>query len=808
MVDSRAKNLFLTTWDGNIWYPTFYDLDTAFGLNNEGENVNNYDVEYHDIIGTKNAFNGESSVLWNNFEQVYADEIQEFYNNLRNNKLVTYDTVMNILYEQQVSKICESNYNYDAIEKYKNPLVEDGDGTYMYCAQGNRLDHLKWWLYNRLNYIDSKYVSSDNEDDCISLRIYTPTVYGGVIPNADAHITPYADQYVNVDYDKNMLKKRGYRGQETTITAPNQIFNDTPMTIFGASRISDIGDLSPLYAGTINVSKGIKLKQLIIGSKASGYSNTNLKVLAIGNNKLLTKLDVSNCPSLTQAIDVSGCTNIKEVYAKGTSTTAVKVPNGGNLKVLHLPNTITNLTILNQPFITDFQCENFSKITTLRLENTPLDSLLIVQQAINSLERVRLTNVNWTLNNSTLLDKFMTLKGLNEKGENTEKAVLTGKIHISGTIPRYYIDDCIDYFGTNITITADTVELYYKCSFYNYDGTLLDVIILEDGEKAVYIEDTPTHEYDYQFLGWSRTPNADKPDSDLTVTSKTNLYAIYDIPYLTTVVLGLVLPTARTETSAVAIKKNVYIIGGYGDGFISEIVKLDTKNGIVTTLNSGLPSERANASAIAIGTNIYIFGGVGSSKLNEIIKIDTKTETVTILNATLPSARQNTSAVVIGNNAYIFGGKGQTLLNEIIKFDTSNETVTKLHTTLPYNANNTSSVVMNDNAYIFGGNAMLNSIVEFDSSSETATTLPTKLPYNVNNSSSVAIGNNAYIFGGDATLDSIVEYDNTSKTITTINNVLPTARTGTSAVAIENDAYVFGGYSNAETNEIIRVIKN
>lgn len=520
MVDSRAKNLFLTTWDGNIWYPTFYDLDTAFGLNNEGENVNNYDVEYHDIIGTKNAFNGESSVLWNNFEQVYADEIQEFYNNLRNNKLVTYDTVMNILYEQQVSKICESNYNYDAIEKYKNPLVEDGDGTYMYCAQGNRLDHLKWWLYNRLNYMDSKYVSSDNEVDYISLRIYTPTVYGGVKPNADAHITPYADQYVNVDYDKNMFKKRGYRGQETTITAPNQIFNDTPMTIFGASRISDIGDLSPLYAGTIDVSKGIKLKQLIIGNKASGYSNTNLKVLTIGNNKLLTKLDVSNCPSLTQAIDASGCTNIKEIYAKGTSTTAVKVPNGGNLETLHLPNTITNLTILNQPFITDFQCENFSKISTLRLENTPLDSLLIVQQAINSLERVRLTNVNWTLDNSTLLDKFMTLKGLNEKGENTEKAVITGSIHINASIYSTDLKRWKNCFGTVLTITANEIIYLYNVKFVDYLGNVLQETIVNGGTTASYTGETPTKptDYDlqekYRFSNWS--PNINEPINDDT----------------------------------------------------------------------------------------------------------------------------------------------------------------------------------------------------------------------------------------------------------------------------------------------------
>jgi N-acetylneuraminic acid mutarotase len=732
MVDSRAKNLFLTTWDGNIWYPTFYDMDTAFGLNNEGVNDFNYNVEYHDVQGSQNVFNGESSVLWNNFEQVYADKIQEFYNNLRNNKLVTYDTVMNILYEQQISKICESNYNYDAVEKYKNPLVEDGIGTYLYVAQGSRLDHLKWWLYNRLNYMDSKYVASDYKDNYITLRIYTPDEYGSVIPNADAHITPYADQYVTVKYDENMFNDRGTHDEESVIEAPNQIFNDTPMIIYGASHISDIGDLSPLYAGTVDVSAGIKLKQLIIGNSASDYSNTNLKVLSIGKNELLTKLDVSNCPSLTQAIDASDCTNIEEIYATGTSATAVKVPNGGNLKVLHLPNTITNLTILNQPFITEFVCGDFNKLNTLRLENTSIDTLSIVQQAINSLERVRLTNVNWTLNDTSLLEKLMTLKGLNEKGENTDKSILTGNVYFNGVIPMYFIDDCIDYFGTNIVITAN----------------------------------------------------------------------------LTTLTLENTLPTARTETSAVAIGNNVYIIGGYDEEFMNEIIRFDTETDAVTTLSSVLPSERANASAVAIGTNIYVFGGEGSSKLNEIVKLDTETETITTLSATLPSARQNTSAVVIGKNAYIFGGKGETLLNEIVKFDTADETVTTLYTKLPYNVNNSSSVAINDIAYVFGGNATLNSIVEFDSSSETVTTLATRLPYNVNNSSSVIIGNSVYIFGGNAMLNSSIEFDSSSGTITTLNNVLPTARIGTSAVAIGNNAYIFGGCSDVETNEIVKVIKN
>ena len=764
MVDSRAKNLFLTTWNGNIWYPTFYDMDTAFGLNNEGVNDFNYNVEYHDVQGSQNVFNGESSVLWNNFEQVYADEIQEFYNNLRNNKLVTYDAVMNVLYKQQISKICENNYNYDAVEKYKNPLVEDGIGTYLYIAQGSRLDHLKWWLYNRINYMDSKYVASDYKDNYITLRIYTPETYGSVTPNADAHITPYADQYVTVKYDENMFNERGTHDVETTITAPNQVFNDTPMIIYGASRISDIGDLSPLYAGTVDVSKGIKLKQLIVGNSASDYSNTNLKTLTIGNNELLTKLDVRNCPSLTQTIDASGCTNIEEIYATGTSATAVKVPNGGNLKTLHLPNTITNLTILNQPFITEFVCWDYSKINTLRIENTPINTLTIVQEAINSLERVRLTNINWTLENSSVLEKLMTLKGLNENGGNTDKAVLTGKIHIKGTVPIFLIDECAVIFGTDLTITADIIKNICICEFIDYDGTILETIEVEKGTYATYSGTTPTRPdedgYYYEFSGWS-------PSISNVIKINTKFIAQYTKnKYVTVLWLNwdgtelqknIVKQNQEISFTGTATKPNDaqykdYVLSGWKDneGYsytVGSTIKTTEDITLTAQFTGTLQSYNVywyNGDTL-LATTIVEYGSqavytgetptkdgetsLGWSLTQNSLTVDTdftiKGETniyaVYPMKLSLPYPVANANNARVGNNMYLFGGiNGTTKYDTILKFDIIGNTITTLNVKLPSTVNeyyNSCGAIEND-IYLtklgqnYDGNAKFNTINE------------------------------------------------------------------------------------------------
>lgn len=140
MMDSRAKNMFWDTIDGNIWYPRMYDMDTCYGLNNEGVLNFGYGLEQHD----PNIYNGENSLFWNNFEQCYSQEIKDMYLSLRASGKISYDNLMMIFKENQVDKICEAQYNEDARFKYLNPVTENNDTTYLYVAQGNRVSHFQW----------------------------------------------------------------------------------------------------------------------------------------------------------------------------------------------------------------------------------------------------------------------------------------------------------------------------------------------------------------------------------------------------------------------------------------------------------------------------------------------------------------------------------------------------------------------------------------------------------------------------------------------------------------------------------------
>lgn len=471
MVDQRAKNMFLTSWGpengsaGYIWRFIFYDNDTCFGINNEGLIAFSYPVEYHDAEGSQQVFNGEQSVLWNNLETCFAPEIEALYRSIRSAGQLSYASVMAVLDDEQCRRWCEAIYNSDARFKYIDPLTEEGNGSYLYAAQGSREEHRKWWTYNRFLYMDSKYNAGDFLSDYATMRLYTPTRWEGVAPEADFTIVPFADQYVRVKYGSYALSVRGKKDVPLTVAAPAIQFNDTETIIYGASRLKSLGSLAGKYAGTIDVSKAVRLTELLIGSGEEGFRNTNLAVLSVGANKMLRTVDVRNCPNLKQPLDLSGCSNLERVYATGTSLTSVVLPPAGILRELSLPETLTNLTIRNQPNLTDetFTLAGVERLTTLKLENMShvnvfglIDRCLALPEVV--LARVRLTGISGGSRGLGTLFGLTAIAGMDENGNNREQSVVTGTYHAEGAV---YISqrDAVRVAYPELTVTYDKLAV-------------------------------------------------------------------------------------------------------------------------------------------------------------------------------------------------------------------------------------------------------------------------------------------------------------------------------------------------------------
>ena len=514
MVDSMAKNMVVSTWDGIIWYPVFYDMDTCFGLNDVGELKFNYDIEFKD----SEVFNGSSSTLWTNVIAAFPSEINTMYETLVAAGF-TYDEIER-RHREYITNIPEAIFNEEAEFKYVNPLIENGNGTYLHVAQGTRMDHFKWWASNRFNYLNSKYFTSNYKTDFITLRMYTPKTLANlaVKPNYDFNITTYASEYVNITFGSTTNGARVLKGVPTKIAAPaNTIFNNTETIIYGASNISNMGDLSSKYLSTIDISKAERLNELIIGNSTSGYTNPYLKTVSFGNNKLLTKIDVRNCTELTGTINLINCENIQTIYAANTKVTSVALPTGGNLKTIQLPDTITNLTIQNQKSLESFSMagSSWTDLTTLRIENTPSINIANIVANSENLAFVRLINADMTYSDFSVLEKLATLKGLDENGNPIETPIVTGKYCAKSASTTALNEMKEKYASVFPDLEIDTLPASFLVRFYNYDGTLLDEQSVESGGHAVDPTtrtddpiDIPVRPADamcssYVFSGWS-----------------------------------------------------------------------------------------------------------------------------------------------------------------------------------------------------------------------------------------------------------------------------------------------------------------
>ena len=490
MVDNRAKNFFPSTFDGVHWLPLPYDMDTAIGINNEGQLVFDYDLEDTDTVSGANVFNGQESVLWCNVRDAFADELASMYADLRNGDTFKYEEVVRRYTEHQ-AVWPEAVWNEDAYEKYLEPLLNDGDGSYLTMLQGNKASQREWWLHNGFRYRDSKYQCGDASKEVITLRCYAV---------GDITVTPYSHIWPRIKYGSYTVTERGKRNVATTLACPLDTMDDTEVYIYSADRLAEIGDLSPLQVGYANFSMAAKLQKLKLGDGASSYKNTHLTELYVGNNDLLSELNIRNCVNLKQAVDLSDCSGLETIYAAGSAVTALTLPVGGKIKTMELPATITNLTIRDQKQLSNLTLAGYTNISTLRIENTPNVPLESIIRGSTALSRVRLVGVEWNAtsadNLTFCINKLMKCGGMDAAGNNTDKAVISGRVYVK-SISAETLENIYTNFPDLVVVVNGVVN--YMVRYLNYDGTLLYRLTVAEGGDAIdpvalgYIE-APTRE--------------------------------------------------------------------------------------------------------------------------------------------------------------------------------------------------------------------------------------------------------------------------------------------------------------------------
>lgn len=556
MTDNHAKNSF---WhygksndldsDGNPirkWDLCFdYDNDTALGIDNYGRMTYRYGYEEIDYVdGTSDwVWNAPQHVFFLRLRELFDAELSELYTELESTGCWSATSLINQFNDWQM-QFPEELWRLDILRKYIRTYTTSFINGKAYPeflterANGRKKTQRSQFERNQEKYMSSKFSGTVASADDIILRCSVPNTELVVEPNFDMHLTPFSYVYLNVKYNTSPpIKIRAVPNQEYTIPYTDALADI--IEIYSASCLKSIGDLSACYLTNGTFAQATKITELILGNDTEGYNNTNVMTLGLGSNELLNKLDIQNMSGLTHSLDLSGLKNLEELYAFGSGTSGVIFADGGNIRIAEVPDVGT-LQMKNLNYLTDdgFEVASNYSLSRLVAEHSELDLISLINNSPN-LRQVRLTGIDWTLEDTTLLERLYGLAGVTNTGANIDQSVLAGKVHI----PVIRQQQLLDYQNawSDLEIVADTIIEQFAVTFMNADGNVLEVQYVDKGEDAIdptTRTDNPlsptiasTVQYDYTFAGWDSSLLDVFSERTITATYTSSLRS-YTIKYV------------------------------------------------------------------------------------------------------------------------------------------------------------------------------------------------------------------------------------------------------------------------------------
>ena len=435
-VDQLAKNMLVRTWDGVMWWITYYDGDCQLGSDNKSFLTGKYDDNRQTKRDGAYVMQGHNSWLWNLIlgnmgnllEEVMTKGVNggtSFMSAFSIQKAVDHFDI------EQMKKWCSRLYNKSGIFKYIYPFLNEmpvgADGakqTYpqIYGLKGSLKAHRNYFIQRRydLKQVEYGYVST------LGAQFYQSTA------SLDKAYKLKPMQYrLTIPYRVQLSTSNGVQADSGVVDADvlhslqltRSFGENDPLKIIGAAKIKELVWHEDAFAIGFNFGLLTSLVKLDMSvEKASGYRNgsfmasTNgmllLEEVNMRNNLLARNGDNGNVATL----DLSWQGRLKKLDVRGTGLTRVKLATGAPVVQLCLPDTIEELFL-----------EYLTKLS---------DSGLILE-GINNVRGYRYTNCPG-------IDGFAMLERLHQAKQNgsgkLERFVLEIDREDDGTLLKKYYD--------------------------------------------------------------------------------------------------------------------------------------------------------------------------------------------------------------------------------------------------------------------------------------------------------------------------------------------------------------------------------
>lgn len=480
--DNLGKNAMFDCWNGEIWYPRPYDLDSQAGLDNNGnDNIApfveikpefslNYDSSYTQeqleenyltedstiLYGTQYLdryhYSSNTSKLWINFYKNFKNEIEAFYVALRTKYNYSADSIISSCKNQLIDVLGINQYNQDFINKY---LANSDQGL----AYGNRWHKFQKWMKQRFAFCDSYFKASES-------AIYAAT------SAFTYNIKIDSPQYITQQYQNNIVTK--FVTDFATFSAGSSAATKTTLKVNQNSVLEtslfkyvskDSGESNYVGLVSLDVSGNKKIQSII---SLVGNQLPNLRDLNISNSSVnvvsipfqLKKLTAENV-TLTQLTFSENCL-VEEISLKNSTL-------NGNLDFTNLPN-LKKLDLTNCKINSNITFADLPNLDTLLLTDASFNGEIIIQDGVKvtdfDFSGIYLNNISFSGSNLQIdtLDFHRTIFGQSTINLNA----------ISKNIKNIYFNNCTGLQHLEVTenYSFEKIEVF---SIYNSSISSLGV---------------------------------------------------------------------------------------------------------------------------------------------------------------------------------------------------------------------------------------------------------------------------------------------------------------------------------------------
>lgn len=382
MFDNTGKLIFKYWHEWNDTYNS--TTDETGEILGETWNGSSYSI-ISSINGGEPVFNGRLSGLWDAISQFIPDQVRNVYHKMRAAGL-NFNSMLN-MYQNFRNYWCEALYNVDGLG-----YVNTGN---LDMAYGDKFLLSKYFYKYRERYMDSKYGVTDDSKQ-VTMRLYEKPV--GVWMK---HFTPMYASY-NFGVGNPSVTRSINVGTAALIPCNSDSFSDATCYVNDADMVTEIGFYTmdgntPILHGleglkefcfTLNFERFTRLTKFIWNNTQARPNNIQTMErsrLNFSGMKMLRELVMTYCVNWEGA-PVIGSDLIEKIDFRGTPISRITIPETETLTTLHLPSTLTALSLKNLPNLANFSIQGVANLESVEIENTPLVAEAIVNAIIQLID--------------------------------------------------------------------------------------------------------------------------------------------------------------------------------------------------------------------------------------------------------------------------------------------------------------------------------------------------------------------------------------------------------------------------------------